>query len=328
MSANTRSSPTGQWIDNALETSVVGSFTKLGPLLRRRFAHWEGPSDASGRLVVVTGASSGLGREAARELGALGCTVVCVGRDEARLKAIVEEISKAGGNAVAEQADLGDLSKTADLARRVAASYPSIDILIHNAGALSNTRRLSPQGHEFTVAVQLLSPYLLTELLRPQLHAATQSKVLTMTSGGMYTERFDLETLEMSDATYKGAVAYARAKRAQVVLTAAWQRHEPENGTDFYAVHPGWAKTPGVAESLPLFNKLLGPLLRSPAEGVDTLVWLATSPPGEPQGGGLWLDRKQRPIYRLSRTRADGPTQERQQDDLLAWLNAATAAYR
>ena len=189
-------------------------------------------------------------------------TVVAVGRDAHRLETVAEEIETAGGTAIPEACDLADLEQTADLARRVAARLDHIDVLIHNAGALLANRTLTPQGQEVTVAVHLLSPHLLTALLRPQLAAADRAKVLTMTSGGMYTEAFDLSRLT-SDDDYRGTVAYARAKRAQVVWTIALQAREPTGGLDFSLVHPGWARTPGVSSSLPGFSRLLGPLLRT-----------------------------------------------------------------
>ena len=254
-------------------------------------------------------------------------TVVAGGRDAPRLETVAEEIETAGGTAIPEACDLADLEQTADLARRVAARLDHIDVLIHNAGALLANRTLTPQGQEVTVAVHLLSPHLLTALLRPQLAAADRAKVLTMTSGGMYTEAFDLSRLT-SDDDYRGTVAYARAKRAQVVWTIALQAREPTGGLDFSLVHPGWARTPGVSSSLPGFSRLLGPLLRTPDEGVDTLVWLASLDPGNPPGGQLWLDRSPRSIYRLRSTRVTPRVLAEQGDALLAWLDAETSAER
>jgi len=321
------SGPTGiaRVVDSALEATIAASFTRIGPVLRRRLGKWETPSPTPGRVVVITGATSGLGREAARELATLGCTVVAIGRDAQRLEEVGGEIADAGGVAILERADLADLDDTRALAERLAGHVDRIDVLIHNAGALLNEYQSGRQGHEVTVTVHVLSPYLLTELLRPLLDAADRAKVITMTSGGMYSEAFDLRTLEMSAERYRGSVAYARAKRAQVVLTAAWQRRQPDATIDFHLVHPGWAATPGVASSLPRFDSILGPLLRTPKEGVDTLVWLATSDPGSPHGGHLWLDRRERSFFRLPKTKVDKPTLEAQGDALISWLTEVTA---
>jgi len=325
MATDRASRPSGiaRLVDACLEGSVVGSFTRIGPAVRRRLSGFADLEPRPGRTVVLTGATSGLGRSAAGALGALGMTVVAVGRDRRRLEEVAGEIEAAGGTAIPEACDLADLDEVALLAARIAGRLDSIDVLVHNAGALLAERTLTPQGHETTLAVHLLSPHLLTALLRPQLEAADRAKVLTMTSGGMYTEAFDLDRLEM-DLDYRGSVAYARAKRAQVVWTVALQAREPEGGIDLSLVHPGWARTPGVASSLPAFSRALGPLLRSPAEGVDTLVWLASLDPGTPRGGQLWLDRAPRALFRLPSTRVSDEVLAEQGDALLAWLDQMT----
>ena len=309
--------------DATLEFTVVGSFTRAGPAIRRRLDHWEDPVARPGRTVMITGATSGLGRAAAIELGRLGMTVVLVGRDQVRLDDVAARVRAAGGIALPEAADLSDLEETADLARRVQGEVECLDVLIHNAGALLATHTLGPDGHEVTVTVHLLSPHLLTTRLRPHLEAADRGKVLTMTSGGMYSEAFDLDRLEMNASSFRGSVAYARAKRAQVVWTIALQSTESPQGLAFSLVHPGWAATPCVEHSLPTFSRILGPALRSPDEGADTLVWLAASEPGVPMGGQLWLDRQPRSIFRIPRTRVDDATLAEQGVQLLAWLDAA-----
>ena len=95
----------------------------------------------------------------------------------------------------------------------------------------------------------------------------------------------------------------------------------------FCAVHPGWAKTPGVSESLPTFDKLLGPLLRTPQEGVETLVWLSTLPEGEPESGLLWLDRQPRSPYHLPKTKVSDETQVAEGNELISWLDEVTAPF-
>lgn len=308
-------------LDGALEASVVGSFTRLGPAVRRRSASWEPLHRRPDRIVVLTGASSGLGRAAAEQLGGLAMTVVCVGRDQRRTEEAAAAVTRAGGVGRALLCDLADLAATAELADTLRHELDHIDVLIHNAGALLDRYTLAPQGHEVTLTVHLLSPHLLTVRLLDKLDAADQAKVLMMTSGGMYTEAFDLGRLEMGPSEYRGSVAYARAKRAQVVWTLAQQARQPVGGTDFSLVHPGWAKTPGVASSLPTFERLLGPLLRTPAQGVDTLCWLASLDPGDPAGGRLWLDRAPRNIFKLPATRVDEATLADQGNELLAWLD-------
>jgi NAD(P)-dependent dehydrogenase (short-subunit alcohol dehydrogenase family) len=109
----------------------------------------------------------------------------------------------------------------------------------------------------------------------------------------------------MRDGPYRGSVAYARAKRAQVVLTRAWASKLRDTTVVAHAVHPGWADTPGIEASLPRFHTIVGPLLRTPEQGVDTLLWLAAAPEAANSTGLLWLDRRPRPFDRLRSTRVD-----------------------
>jgi NAD(P)-dependent dehydrogenase (short-subunit alcohol dehydrogenase family) len=311
--------------DRLLEASVVGSFSRLGPFVRRRVEHWTMPEARPGRTVLLTGASSGLGRAAAAELGGLAMTVVCVGRDVTRTTDAARAVEQAGGVGIAMPCDLADLAEVEQLAADVCGELDHLDVLVHNAGALSRVHSTTPQGLETTLAVHLVAPHLLTAGVAPLLQASTRPRVLTMTSGGLYTEPFDLARLiDPSPEGYRGTVAYARAKRAQVVWTSAMQARRRDDGPDFSLVHPGWAATPGVAASLPRFEALMGPLLRTPAEGVDTLVWLASLEPGDPPGGQLWLDRRPRPVHRLPTTKVDDETAQRQGAALLDWLDDVT----
>ena len=128
-----------------------------------------------------------------------------------------------------------------------------------------------------------------------------------MTSAGLYTQRFEMSSLVMTGEDYDGTVAYARAKRAQVVLTEEWQRRYGNRGVAFHTVHPGWADTPGLSEGLPGFARVMKPWLRTPAAGADTAVWLAGRPAPLATGGRLWFDRQPRSPYRLPWTWASGP---------------------
>ena len=102
--------------------------------------------------------------------------------------------------------------------------------------------------------------------------------MIVVASGGMYTEQLDVAALDPEPATYDGTKAYARCKRAQVVLAEEWTRHLLGAGIAVNAMHPGWADTPGLWAALPGFSRIVGPLLRTPEEGVDTIAWLAAAP--------------------------------------------------
>jgi len=304
-------------VDAALEWTVVGSFTRLGPLLRRRLEHWaplEG-RHLEGRVIVLTGATSGLGLAAARAFGQMGATLEIIARNASKAEEVCAALRREtrNPNIGFVAADTGDLAALRRAAADLVQRHPAIHVLIHNAGALDDVRHESPQGVEMTIASQVLGPFLLTGLLLPALRAGAPSRVLWVSSGGMYSEPLAVDRLEMGADNYNGTTAYARAKRAQVTLAEMWARRLAGEGIMVHSMHPGWADTPGVARSLPMFRRVVGPLLRTPAEGADTLVWLAVDD-GAPmqQTGCFWLDRRPRPLHRLSSTQRSDTPQERQ----------------
>ena len=307
-------------VDAVLEATVVGSFTKVGITARSRLEQWSDSTSASGRTVVITGATSGLGLAASRRLAALGANVHLVGRNERKLngaEAVVRGVAR--GNVAAHLCDLSLLADTTLLAQTLQESCGPIDVVIHNAGSLLDQYSRTSEGIEATVATHLLGPFQLTERLVASSAFASNARIIFMTSGGMYTERFDLASLEMDAAAYKGAVAYARAKRAQTVLAGHWQKTYGDKGLAFHLVHPGWAATPGVSDGLPTFSKIMGPLLRTPEQGADTLVWLAGRPDGEPSPGLLWHDRHTRSMHRLGRTRLSASDELTSGPSLAVW---------
>jgi NAD(P)-dependent dehydrogenase (short-subunit alcohol dehydrogenase family) len=129
------------------------------------------------------------------------------------------------------------------------------------------------------------------------------SRIVAVTSGGMYTQAVRLDDLQYEREPWSGARAYAQAKRIQVALMREWDQRLAAAGihVTVNAMHPGWADTPGLAEALPGFYRRMQPILRSPAEGADTIVWLASRPGAG--GGKLYLDRRPRPFDRLPSTR-------------------------
>jgi NAD(P)-dependent dehydrogenase (short-subunit alcohol dehydrogenase family) len=285
-------------VDGALEAAVVPSFSRLGPAVRRRLFDWHEPPPMHGRTVLVTGATSGLGLEAARRLALLGARVLVLGRDTLRVDAAVASLPGARGYV----ADMSSLASVRDVAGRVAAEEPGLDVLVHNAGALLSNRRESADGLEMTFATMVLGPFLLTSLLRPMLEAS-RGRVVWVSSGGMYLQRLCVNDVEFRNESYRGTEAYARAKRAQVVLSELWARALRDRGVVSHAMHPGWADTPGLEAGLPGFRRLMGPLLRDAASGADTIVWLAASREAGRSTGRFWLDRRPRRTHRWPGTR-------------------------
>jgi NAD(P)-dependent dehydrogenase (short-subunit alcohol dehydrogenase family) len=299
---------------------VVPSFTRLGIATRRRLERWQDPPPMAGSRVVITGATSGIGLAAAVAMARHGALVHLVGRDLERGARARELVAVAGGRETGlDLVDLSDLDAVAALGARLLRRYETIDVLVHNAGSLGHSFAVNPSGVERTVATQVLCPYVLTAALLPALRRGVHPRVVTVSSGGMYTQKFDLATLEMNAANFRGSVAYARAKRAQVVLAAAWAQRFGEDLAS-YSMHPGWVDTPGLRSGLPGFASLLRPLLRTPDEGADTIVYLASGAAEEQYRQGFFFDRSPRPQSRLFgsvASRAEG-------DALLDWCAIRT----
>ena len=127
--------------------------------------------------------------------------------------------------------------------------------------------------------------------------------MLWVTSGGMYAQPLRLDDLQYEYGEYSGTAAYARTKRMQVALAREWGERLAGSGIVVHSVHPGWADTPGLAESLPRFKALARPLLRSPEQGADTIVWLAAADQPSSSSGRFWHDRRERPTHYAGRTR-------------------------
>ena len=304
-------------IDGIIEVPVFTSFTRLGYDIRSRLAHWTELSsyDLTGRVVLITGATSGIGFAAAEGLAHCGATVVLLGRDRSKTERARDQLAAHSGNEHLDVvvADMADFDAVRAAAAEVQRRHPRLDALIHNAGALTATRQLAPSGIELTVASQVVGPFLLTGILLDRLRHSSPGRVITMSSGGMYAADLVVDDLQMGD-DYKGSQQYARAKRAQVTLNEMWAGRVPATEVVFQAMHPGWADTPGVRQALPTFRKLVGPLLRSPEQGADTMVWLAADD-HEPvaSSGGYWLDRRVRTIHRLPSTKRSDTAERRQQ---------------
>lgn len=283
-------------LDSILDKSLLG-YTSLGYRLR---PHPPIRADLSGRVAVVTGATSGLGRRTALELARLGATVIIVGRNEAKTLAAAEEIRAETGNpsVLVQVADLSSMGQIRGLAERL---QRPIHLLVNNAGVLVAKRTETEEGFETTFATNLLGHFLLTNLLIDRLEPP--ARIINVSSGGMYTQRIVVDDLQMKRGRYDGTVAYARTKRGQIILTELWGDALRDRGIVVHAMHPGWADTPGVSSSLPRFYRITKPLLRTPAQGADTIVWLCASEEAGRSTGKLWHDRKPRPTHRLSRTR-------------------------
>ena len=283
-------------LDLVLDKSVVG-YTALGYRWR---PHPPIDTDLTGRVAIVTGATSGLGQATASALAELGASVVVVGRNPEKTRSVARAIREKTGNPHVrfELADLSSMKEVRALAGRLEAP---IHLLVNNAGVLLPEREETQEGLEKTFATNLLGHFLLTNLLIEKLEAP--ARVINVSSGGMYSQRIRVDDLQMERGSYDGTVAYARTKRGQVILTELWAESLRSRGIVVHSMHPGWADTPGVSGSLPRFYRLTKPLLRTPEQGADTIVWLCASDEAGRSSGQFWHDRRPRPPHRFRGTR-------------------------
>lgn len=281
------------------------SFTSIGYLTRRTFWPLDRP-DLSGRKFsgqhwLVTGASTGIGREIALQAAAAGAGVTAVARSRDKLEALARAADDLPGSIEPLARDLSLTASTRSLVAEHLQTQQPVDVLVNNVGVLLNQPATTVEGLDAAFATNLLNPWLLTRLMTQTGALSPEAAVINMSSGGMYNVPLDVAALESQDR-YEGALAYAHHKRAQVALNAHLRQREAGQ-RQHYVMHPGWVDTPGVETSLPDFHRLLKPLLRNVAAGADTALWLAAERPAQSQPEGIWFDRALRPAHALPGTR-------------------------
>lgn len=260
------------------------SFTRIGYLSRKLL--WPAQDfDFSGQRWVITGATSGIGYEMARQAAALGAEVHVVSRSAEKLAAMADAVD---GNIVTHTADLSQMSQVESIAKELAETLPTLDVLINNVGLMLGERVQTAEGLEQSFATNVLGHYVLTEVLRGH-NRLSEGVVINMSSGGMYNVPMTLERLQGGDQ-YDGMLTYAYQKRAQVLLNSWWL----EQGLNSYVMHPGWVNTPGVETAMPDFYKMTKAVLRDTEAGADTALWLAAAKPPQTGNNGIWFDRRLR----------------------------------
>src|SRR6266568_5922377 len=251
----------------------------------------------NGKVCVVTGASSGIGKAASLALARLGADVILVCRDKARGEAALAEVGAVAPASIRqlELADLSSMQEVRDLAGRLG-RLGRLDVLINNAGLVLADRRVSADGFEYTFAVNHLAPFLLTNLLRETLVASAPGRVITVSSAAHQAARLDLADLQLA-RNYNGWRAYANSKLANIAFTTELASRLAGTGVTANCLHPGTVNTGfGREGSRPLrFGLELGRrFLRTPAQGADTVVYLASSPDVEGKTGGSYVNRRRR----------------------------------
>lgn len=312
---------TPRWTDAILDRSVVFSYDRSGYARHARFfSSQDAERDLTGRVALVTGANSGIGKATSGALAERGAEVWMLCRSPQRCEAARDELVEQTGHANIHHA-LVDLSDLDDIRRFAAAFEPErIDILVHNAGVLPDERTVTDHGLELTVATNLVGPFLLTWLLRERLLASDDGRVIQVTSGGMYSRRLSVERLRSLDGRFDGVTAYAQTKRAMVVLGELLAERLAGTSMAVHTMHPGWADTPAVRSSLPRFHRVTRRILRTPEQGADTAVWLAAAPRDALPSGRLWFDRAEQPTHLLPWTREDEVEREALWRQLCTWI--------
>jgi NAD(P)-dependent dehydrogenase (short-subunit alcohol dehydrogenase family) len=235
-----------------------------------------------GKVMVITGATSGIGRLAAARLATLGARIVFVARDRSRAEDTLAELRRCGGG-VEHSAHYADLTRLADVKRvgaDIAAAEPRIDVLINNAGSLFGSRKLTVDGFERTFAVNHMAYFVITQALRERLIASAPARIVNTASDAHRGERLDLSDLQMSKG-FSGRRAYGRSKLCNILFTRELARRLSGTGVTANCLHPGFVATNlGQHEAgLMKFGVWLAMRLAGNAEdGARTMVHLATSP--------------------------------------------------
>jgi NAD(P)-dependent dehydrogenase (short-subunit alcohol dehydrogenase family) len=234
-----------------------------------------------GKVVVITGATSGIGEVAAQNLARIGARIVMIARNPQRAEASLSRLRQIGPG-VDHRVHLADLSKLAEMRRvasEVATSEPKIDVLINNAGAMFTRREVSADGFEMTFATNHLSYFVVTDALLKPLQAAGRARIINTASEAHRGAKIDFDDLQFNK-NYSGFMAYRRSKLCNILFTKELTRRLEGTGITANSLHPGFVSTRfgdnnhGLAAFLFRFAKVFAV---SPEKGAETIVFLSTS---------------------------------------------------
>jgi NAD(P)-dependent dehydrogenase (short-subunit alcohol dehydrogenase family) len=245
--------------------------------------------DLSGKTIVVTGATSGLGKETARQLCARGAEVVVVARDEVKAAEVASELGSGApvgkvSTALADLSDLGDVRLLADDLRR---RFERIDVLINNAGIDIGDLRRSKDGFELTFAVNYLAPFVLSTSLAPTMAAAAAgtdvpARIVNISSSGHRGGRIDLTDLQGSNRKFSGQQAYNNSKLALTLFTSELARRNDSARLVANCADPGFVKGTTLGHDLPFGYQVIGmvltPFMATVDKGAQSAVWAAGAP--------------------------------------------------
>ena len=263
-----------------------------------------------GKLVLITGATSGIGQETARALADMGACVVMINRNLQKAEAVAEELRRtAAGSIELVQGDMSSFESIRRAAAEVLDGYPRIDVFISNAGVFRARRHETADGLEEVFAVNHLAPFLLTHLLLERLRASASARIIVVASDAHRGAVLDFDNL-LLQRRFNPWTAYSRSKLSNIMFTYALARRLQGSGVTANALHPGFVATRlGSGNKIPIrpVYLLLRPFTISPKKGAETSVFLASSSDVEGTSGKYW-DRKRE--ARSSRVSTEEEPQE------------------
>jgi NAD(P)-dependent dehydrogenase (short-subunit alcohol dehydrogenase family) len=256
-----------------------------------------GKDGMAGKIVLITGASQGIGRSTALALGSMGARLLLVVRDLEKGKLVADQIAASGNRDVTLlQADLARQADVRKLAAEVEREVPRIDVLLNNAGAIFPTRQTTEDGLERTFALNHLAYFMLTCLLRDRLKESVPARVINVSSEAHRSGRIDFDDLG-GERKYSGGSAYARSKLANVLFTYELARRLAGSGVTANCLHPGVVAT-GFGQNEPGWFRVLvnlaRPFMIAEDKGAQTSIYLASSPDVEGVTGAYWVKCKRR----------------------------------
>ncbi len=260
--------------------------------------------DMTGKVVLITGGTAGIGEVTAEKLAGMGATVAIIARNREKAERVVAEIKQATGNQNVDYliADLSSLAQVRRVADEFRQRYNRLDVLVNNAGGFFWKRKMSVDGIPYTWALNHFSPFLLTNLLLDMLKASAPSRIVNVSSAGHLGATIDFEALRNNN-THGGWVAYSDTKLANVLFTYELARRLEGTGVTVNALHPGFVRTNFAKNNGGIFGpamRLLQPFTISPEQGAQTSIYLASSPEVQGVTGEYFVKQHSEPSSKAS----------------------------